>query len=99
MLWLHLHIYEVAISGVEKFERIMNKAVRKWLGVPRCLSTVDLHGKGILESAMTSLEFKCAKKSLEMSQSMDPAVKNTAPTVKARKKWNPQEVVQHAQGS
>ena len=52
---------------------------------------------------MTSLveEFKCAKTSLEMtlSQSKDPAVKNTAPTVKTRKKWNPQEVVQHAQGT
>ena len=82
-------MYEVAISEVEKFERIMNKAVRKWLGVPCCLSTVALYGKGILELPMTSLveEFKCAKTSLEMtlSQSKDPAVKNTAPIVKTGK--------------
>ena len=43
-------------------------------------------------------EFKCAKTSLEMtlSQSKDLAVKNTAPTVKTGRKWNP---VQHAQGA
>ena len=40
-------MYEVAISEVEKFERVMNKAVRKWFGVmAHCLSTVALYGKG-----------------------------------------------------
>ena len=52
---------------------------------------------------MTSLveEFKRAESSLEMtlSQSKDPAVKNTASKVKTGKKWNPKEVVQHAQGT
>ena len=35
-------------------------------------------------------EFKCVKTSLEMtlSQSKDPVVKNTAPTIKTGKKWN-----------
>ena len=68
----------------------MNKAVRKWLGVPRCQSTVAFYGKGTLELPMIRLveEFKCAKTSLEMSlsQSKDPAVKNTDPTVKTGKK-------------
>ena len=36
-------MYEVAISEMEKFEKIMNKAVRKWLGVPHCLSNVTLN--------------------------------------------------------
>ena len=29
-----LTVYEVAISEMGKFEKVMNKAVRKWLGVP-----------------------------------------------------------------
>lgn len=32
-----------------------------------------------------------------LSQSTDPAIKNTAPTVKSGK-WNPREAVQYAQG-
>ena len=76
----------------------MNKAVRKWLGVPRCRSMVALYGNKDLELPMTTLVelFKSDKTSLDMtlSQSKDPAVKNTAPVVKTGKKWNPQEVVQ-----
>ena len=40
-----LTVYEVAISEVEKFERVMNKAAKNWLRVPCCLSTLTLHGK------------------------------------------------------
>ena len=44
-----LTVYDVAISEVEKFERVMNQVVRNWLRVPHCLSTITLYGKGILE--------------------------------------------------
>ena len=56
-----LTVYEVAISKVEKLEKVMNKTVRKWLGVPRYVSTVALYGKVILELPITSLveKFKC----------------------------------------
>ena len=90
------------MSEVETFERIMNKVGRKWLGVARCLSTVALYGTNILELPLTRwVEFKCAKTSLELtlSQPADPAVKNTALTVKTGKKRNPQEAVQHSQGA
>ena len=62
-------VYEVAISEVEKFEKVMNKAVRKWFGVPCCPSNVALYGKGILALPMSSLveEFKCANSSVEMT--------------------------------
>ena len=96
-------MYEVAISEVEKFERIMNKAIRKGLGVPCCPRTVVLFGKRILELPMTSLveEFKCANTSLEMilCQCMDQAGKNTAPTMKTAKKLSPRKAVQHAEGA
>ena len=96
-------MYEVATSELEKSEKVINEAIRKWLGVPRCVSTVALYGKRMLDLPMTSLveEFKCGETSLEMtlSQSKDPAVKNTAQMVKTGKKWNPREAVQHAQGA
>ena len=32
---------------MEKFERVMNKVVKEWLGVPHCLSTAALYEKNI----------------------------------------------------
>ena len=66
-------MYEVA-----KFEGIMDKAAMKWLGVPRCLFSVVLYGKGILKLPMTSWS----------SNVLRPAW-STAPTEKTGKKWNP----------
>ena len=61
-MWL-LTVYEVPLSKVERMEKIINSFVRKWLGVPRCLSSVAMYGKGIVELPISSLteEFKCAK--------------------------------------
>ena len=62
LMW-PLTVYEVPLSKVERMEKIINYFVRKWLGVPRCLSIVALYGKGIVELPISSLteEFKCAK--------------------------------------
>ena len=58
------------------FDCMMNKALRQWLGVASCGSTVAL-----VE------ELKCAKTSLEMtlSQSKDPALKKNREEVESRK--------------
>lgn len=53
----------MAFSEVEKFDRVMNKAVRKWLGVPSYLSTVALYGKEMFPIISLVEEFKCAKTS------------------------------------
>ncbi len=50
-----LTIYELPITTVEKIERTMTSYVKKWLGVPRCLTNISLHGKGVLELPITSL--------------------------------------------
>ena len=63
-------------AGIPAFQRwrhfrVMNK-LGIGLGCCSCsCSTVALYGKGILELPMTSLveEFKCAKKSMEMTLS------------------------------
>lgn len=61
-LW-HLTLYEVPLSKVEKLERLVRSYVRKWLGLPRCLRSIGLYGKGMLHLPITSLvkEYKCAK--------------------------------------
>ena len=102
LMW-PLTVYEVPISKVEKLERLINSFIRKWLGAPRCLSSVALYGKGMLELPVSSLteEYKCAKVRLEMTltQSKDPVVRGAAPTVKTGRKWKPKEAVQQAQAA
>ncbi|MGH0170606.1 UNVERIFIED_CONTAM: hypothetical protein FKN15_059684 [Acipenser sinensis] len=62
LLW-PLTVYEVSLTTVEKLEALISSYIRKWLGVPRCLSRVGLYGKGILQLPVSALteEFKCAK--------------------------------------
>ncbi|KAK0131294.1 hypothetical protein N1851_034010 [Merluccius polli] len=64
-----LTIYEVPITTVEKMERTMTSYMKKWLGVPRCLTNISLYGKGILELPTMSLteEFKNSKVRLLMT--------------------------------
>ena len=66
LMW-PLTVYEVPVSKVEKLEWMINSFIRKWLGVPRCLSGAALYGKGILELPVSSLteEFKCTKVRLD----------------------------------
>ena len=47
----------------------MSSYMKKWLGVPRCLTNISLYGKGILELPTMSLteEFKCSKVRLLMT--------------------------------
>lgn len=63
-----LTLYEVPLSKVEKLERLVSTYGRKWLGLPRCLSSIGLYGKGMLDLPISSLsvEYKCAKVRLEM---------------------------------
>lgn len=99
VLW-PLALYEVPISTVEKMERGVTGYLKKWLGVPRCLTTIGLYGDGVLKLPLTSLteEFKCAKTRLQMTlnESQDPVVSNNAPTLATGRKWRPGKAVQEA---
>jgi len=61
-------VYKVSLTTVDKLEASLSSYIRKWLGVPRCLSRVGLYSKGILQLPVSALteEFKCAKVRLEM---------------------------------
>ncbi|KAL1278284.1 hypothetical protein QQF64_024957 [Cirrhinus molitorella] len=75
LLW-PLTMYKVSLSHANLMERLVNTYVRKWLGLPKCVSSVSLYSKGALLLPISSLvkEFKCAKVRLDMSltESRDP---------------------------
>ena len=102
LMW-PLAVYEIPITTAEKMEKLVSFYIRKWLGVPRCLSTVALYGKGILQLPITSLveEFKCTKVRTELllSGSKDAVVSKVVPNPIKGRKWNPRIAVQEAEAT
>ncbi|KAL6462976.1 hypothetical protein MHYP_G00293980 [Metynnis hypsauchen] len=96
-------IYEVASSHISRLERLVNAYVRRWLGLPRCMSSVGLYVDGPLSLPISSLteEYKCAKSRLEMtlSESRDPLVRCAAPALRTGRKWNPKAAVADARAA
>ena len=96
LMW-PISIYEVTLSHANRLERLVNVQVRKWLGLPRCLSSIGLYGNGVLSLPISSLveEYKCAKSRLEMTltESRDPFVRGAAPTLVTGRKWKPSAAV------
>lgn len=95
-----LTVYEVPITTVEKMERTITSYVKKWLGVPRCLTNISLYGNGVLELPLTSLteEYKCSKVRLQMTlrDSRDKIISNAALPLATGRKWKPSNAVQQA---
>lgn len=96
LMW-PISIYEVTLSHANRLERLVNAQVRKWLGLPRCLSSIGLYGNGALSLPVSSLveEYKCAKARLEMTltESRDPLVRGAAPILATGRKWKPAAAV------
>uniref|UniRef100_A0A3B3B355 Reverse transcriptase domain-containing protein n=1 Tax=Oryzias melastigma TaxID=30732 RepID=A0A3B3B355_ORYME len=102
LIW-PLTMYEVSLSHANRLERLVNSYVRKWLGVPNCLSSVGLYSDGVLSLPVPSLveEFKCAKVRLDMSlsDSKDPVVRGAAPVLATGRKWTPGTAVLQAKSA
>ena len=96
LMW-PMSIYEVTLSHVKRLERLVNGQVRKWLGLPRCLTSIGLYSNGALSLPISSLveEYKCAKTRVEMTltESRDPVVRGAAPTLVTGRKWKPSAAV------
>lgn len=95
-----LTMYEVPLTTVEKMERIVTSYVKKWLGVPRCLTNISLYGKGALQLPITSLteEYKCSKVRLQMTlkDSRDQIISNVVPPLVTGRKWSSADAVRDA---
>ncbi len=102
LLW-PLTVIDIPITAVQKMERTVSAYVRKWLGVPKCLSSISLYGHGILDLPLSSLveEFKCAKSRLELTltESRDTTIRAVTPALTTGRKWTPKEAVQQAKSA
>ncbi|KAJ8409026.1 hypothetical protein AAFF_G00240470 [Aldrovandia affinis] len=78
-----LTVYEIPMTKVEKLERTVSSYIKKWLGLPRCLSNIGLYGHGALELPVSSLteEYKCTKVRLNMTltESQDGMIQRLPP--------------------
>ena len=100
ILW-PLTVYDIPLSPVERMEQMINKHMRKWLGVPRSFNTNALYASSFtLSLPMKSLveEYKTSKARLDMmlNESPDQVIRECAPTLDTGKKWSVTETVRDA---
>ena len=101
LLW-PLMIYEIAESRVEMVEKKCRAYTRKWLGLPRCLNSSALYGKGLpLELPITSIveEYKAGKVRTVMMLrlSKDSTIREDPPEVKTGKRWSAEKAANDAE--
>lgn len=101
ILW-PLLVYDFPISTVEGFERRVSGHLRRWLGLPRSLSSIALYGnKNKLTIPINSLteEFKVARarEVLQYRESKDPKVAQAGIEVRTGRRWRAQEAVDQAE--
>ncbi|CAM4420094.1 unnamed protein product [Leuciscus chuanchicus] len=90
LMW-PLKICEITTSTVQKMDSKANNYIRKWLGLPRSLSTVGLFGRNALQLPLRSILLgyrqEKARLVLELRNSSDPSVQNSKAPVRTGRKW------------
>lgn len=98
-----LTMYDLTLTRVEKMEMMITSYVRKWLGLPRCFSSVSKYEPGLLQLTLSILteEFKCTAVRLEitLTESKETAIRAAAPTLETGKKWSAKSAVQQAKSA
>ena len=92
LLW-PMMIYDLALSRIERIEQRCNWYIRKWLGLPKMLTTSALYGRlSPLKLPIASIteEFKAGKIRTVMTlrYSKDEKIRNDPPEVRTGKKWS-----------
>ncbi|XP_049897834.1 uncharacterized protein LOC126388657 [Epinephelus moara] len=101
LLW-PLLVYDVPLTTVECFERKVSCFLRKWLGLPRSLSSIALYGRNNkLKLPFSSLteEFMVtrAREVLLYRDSSDVKVSSAGIEVRTGRKWKAHEAVNQAE--
>ena len=101
ILW-PMQVYTITMTRVETMERKVSSYLRKWLGVPRSLTSGALYcstSKLTLPTTALTEEYKVAKARiyLMMRDSKDPVVKQAKPEVSSGRKWKVAEAVEQAE--
>ncbi|XP_029943214.1 uncharacterized protein LOC115385372 [Salarias fasciatus] len=101
LLW-PLLVYEVPMSTVETLERTISQFLRRWLGLPRSLSSIALYGHStMLQLPISGLseEFMVtrAREVMMYRDSADKKVATAGILVKTGRKWKAKEAVDRAE--
>ncbi len=95
-----LKMGKVPSSVVDKLDGLANSFIRKWLGLPRCLSDVGLFGRNTLQLPLRSIGLgykqEKARMVLELKESTDQLVRAAGPKIQTGRKWKAQEEVDMA---
>ena len=96
-------LYEVPTTTVEGLERVINKHLRRWLGLPPSFTGLGLYTtSGKLQLPVSSLveEFKVAKARLLMTlkDSPDQCISSAGIELRTGRKWSVSQAVEAAQG-
>ncbi|XP_077382825.1 5-azacytidine-induced protein 2 isoform X1 [Festucalex cinctus] len=95
-----LKMSEIPSSAVSKMDGKANSFIRKWLGLPRCLSETGLFGKNALQLPLQSISLGYMQEKsrlvLELRESTDQSVRNANAKVPTGRKWNAQSEVDQA---
>lgn len=93
-LW-PLLVYEVPLSTVEALERKVSNCPRRWLGLPRSLSNIELYGNNTkLQLPLKSWSWVTqTQEALMHRDSRDPKVAQVGVAVKTRRKWSQNDLV------
>ncbi|RXN29065.1 hypothetical protein ROHU_018794 [Labeo rohita] len=95
-----LKMSEIPSSTISKMDGKANSFIRKWLGLPRCLSETGLFGKNMLQLPLQSIQLGYMQEKtrlvLELRESTDESVRNTNAKVPTGRKWNAQTEVDQA---
>ena len=101
ILW-PLLVYEVPMTAVESMERRISSHLRRWLGLPRSLSSAALYGSSnILQLPFSGLkeEFMVSRtrEALLYRDSKDPKVSAAGIEVRTGRKWKAGEALEVAE--
>ena len=96
-----LIMYEIPLTTVEEYERLISKHLRQWLCLPPGLNTVALYSSSAkLKLPLRSIveEFKVGKcrNVVALAESKDPVVQVVQPDVKTGVKWVAKKAVDDA---
>ena len=97
-----LKMCDLPSSVASKMDGLANSFIRKWLGLPRCLSDVGLFGRTTLQLPLRSISLgykqEKARMVLELRGSSDQLVRAAGTQVRTGRKWKAQEEVDRAIG-
>ena len=101
LLW-PLLIYEIPISTVENLESKITYFLRRWLGVPRSLTSVGLYGRATklrlpLHSVTEEYQITKVRHAMTLRSSKDPKISGANIQLATGRKWSTNDAIEKAE--